>query len=49
MKSQKMKELNSQYTKWGENRWKDKRNDKEYVIKMTDGKWSCSISIEPLK
>jgi hypothetical protein len=46
MKSEKTKELDSQYTKCGENKWVDKRDGKEYIIKMIDGKWSCTISIE---
>jgi hypothetical protein len=46
MKSEKTKELDSQYTKCGVNKWIDKRDSKEYIIKMIDGKWSCTISIE---
>jgi hypothetical protein len=49
MKPDKVKEFNSLYTKCGENNWISKRDGKEYLIKITDRKWSCAISIEPLK
>jgi hypothetical protein len=49
IKSQKLKELNSKYLKSGENIWIDKQEGKEYLIEMTDGKWSCVISIETKK
>ena len=49
MKSQKMKELDSQYMKKGENMWIDTRNGKEYLVEIMEGKWSCVISIEPEK
>ena len=49
MKTEKVKEFNSRYIKSGENRWIDKRNGKDYLIEIMDGKWSCVISIEPSK
>jgi hypothetical protein len=49
MKSQKIKELNSHYKKSGENQWIDRRNGKEYLIGIMEGKWSCVISIESKK
>jgi hypothetical protein len=49
MKSQKMNEYNSQFIKNGENKWIEKRNGKEYIIEIVEGKWSCVISIEPEK
>jgi len=49
IKSQKLKELNSEYSKSGENIWIDKKEGKEYLLEMTDGKWSCVISIETKK
>jgi adenosylmethionine-8-amino-7-oxononanoate aminotransferase len=49
MKSQKIKELNSQYVKNGENKWIDRRDGKEYLIEIMEGKWSCVISIENKK
>ena len=49
MKAEKEKEFNSQYIKNGENKWIDKRNGKDYLIEIMEGKWSCVISIEPDK
>jgi len=49
MKSKKVKEFNSLYTKCGYNKWIEKREGKEYLIKVIDGNWSCAISIEPVK
>jgi hypothetical protein len=49
LKSQKMNEYNSQFIKNGENKWIEKRNGKEYIIEIVEGKWSCVISIEPEK
>jgi hypothetical protein len=49
MKSQKVQEFNSQFMKRGKNQWIDKRNGKEYLIEIMDGKWSCVISIEQEK
>jgi hypothetical protein len=49
MKSEKVKEFNSHYTKTGENRWTEKRNGKVYLIELVDGNWSCVISIESKK
>ena len=49
MKSQKVKELDSQYLKNGENKWIDKQKGKDYFIEMAEGKWSCVISIESKK
>jgi len=44
-----MNEYNSQFIKNGENKWIEKRNGKEYIIEIVEGKWSCVISIEPEK
>jgi hypothetical protein len=49
MKPQKVKELNSKYSKNGDNKWIDKRNGENYIIEVIDGKWSCVVSIEPEK
>jgi hypothetical protein len=49
IKSQKMKELDSQYLKMGEDKWIDKRDGKEYLVEIMEDKWSCVISIEPEK
>jgi hypothetical protein len=48
-KSQKVKEFNSRYIIKGINKWVEKRNGKEYVIELNDGKWSSIISIEQKK
>jgi hypothetical protein len=49
MKSQKINEFNSRYTKNGENKWIEKRGEKTYLIEINEGKWSCVISIEQEK
>jgi hypothetical protein len=49
MKSQKVQEFNSQFMKRGKTQWIDKRNGKEYLIEIMDGKWSCVVSIEQEK
>jgi len=45
----KVKELNSQYVKNGENKWIDKHGGKSYIIELLEGNWSCIISIESEK
>jgi hypothetical protein len=49
MKSEKVKELDSNYKKAGENRWVDNHNGKNYLIEVKDETWSCVITIEPGK
>ena len=49
MKPLKVKELNSEYVKKGENSWVDKHGGKSYTIEMAEGNWSCIISIESQK
>jgi hypothetical protein len=49
MMSLKVKELNSQYVKNGENKWIDKHGEKSYIIELVEGNWSCIISIESEK
>jgi len=49
IKAQKVKEMNSLYGKKGENIWIEKRDGKEYLIQLSDGKWSSVISIEQKK
>lgn len=48
-KAQKVKEMNSLYAKKGDNIWIEKRDGKEYLIELSDGKWSSIISIEQKK
>jgi hypothetical protein len=49
MKPLKVKELNSQFGKKGDNKWVDKHGGKSYIIEMVEGNWSCIISIESEK
>ena len=49
LKPQKVKELNAQYMKNGENKWIDRQKGKDYLVEMKDGKWSCVVSIESKK
>jgi len=49
METEKVNELNSRYTKKGVKQWIEKRDGKEYLIELMEGKWSCIISIEPEK
>jgi hypothetical protein len=49
LKNGKVKEFNRLYSKRGENCWIDSRDNKNYLIKITDEKWSCIITIEPDK
>jgi hypothetical protein len=49
VKAEKVKEFNSIYKKSSENRWIDKREDKDYLVEIRDEKWSCIITIEPDK
>jgi hypothetical protein len=49
IRSLKLKEFDSKYLKNGDNKWTDKRDGKTYKIEMSDGEWSCVISIESEK
>jgi len=49
LKAEKMKELDSIYEKNGDNRWIDKRNGREYLVRLTDEEFSFVITIEPDK
>ena len=49
VKTEKVKELDSNYKKAGENRWIDNHNGKDYLIEVKDETWSCVITIEPVK
>jgi hypothetical protein len=46
LKSLKLKELDSRYLKNGDNKWIDKHDGKIYKIELSEGEWSCVISIE---
>ena len=49
MKSQKVKEFNTQYIKSGENKWMEKQDGKNYLIEINEEKWSVLYTIEPRK
>ncbi len=46
MKPEKIKELNANYKRIGDDRWIDSHGGKNYLIKFRDEKWSCTITIE---
>lgn len=48
-KTEKVNEFNTIYKTAGENKWIDKRDNKDYIIELKDEKWSYVISIEPDK
>jgi hypothetical protein len=49
VKTEKVKEFNSIYKPYGENKWIDTRNGKNYLIEIRNDQWSYNIIIEPLK
>jgi hypothetical protein len=49
LKPEKIKEFDAAYKKIGNNAWMDNRNGKNYLIALRDEKWSCTITIEPVK
>jgi hypothetical protein len=49
LKAEKENEFNSIYEKTGENKWIDRRCGNDYLIELKDEKWSCEITIEPVK
>jgi hypothetical protein len=49
IRSSKVKELDSTYTKKDENSWTDKRSDKNYLIRLVEEEWSFTITMEPEK
>jgi hypothetical protein len=46
MKNEKLKELDSIYTKAGNNIWTEKKNNGTYLIELKDEKWFFSINIK---
>jgi hypothetical protein len=48
-KPEKIKELDATYTRIGADRWIDRHNGNNYLVKFKDDEWSCSITIEPDK
>jgi hypothetical protein len=49
IKAEKVTEFDSIYKKSSENRWIDTRAGKDYLIEISDGKWSCIVTIVPDK
>lgn len=47
MKQQKIKELDAAYKRIGDYKWVDNHDGKNYLIKLNEEEWSCSITIEP--
>jgi hypothetical protein len=46
LKNEKLKELDSTFTKTGNNIWTEKKNSKVYIIELKDEKWFFSINIK---
>ncbi len=42
-------EFNMIYRKTGNNSWIDRKDGKDYLIRMRDEEWACVITIEPDK
>ncbi|MCE5347573.1 MAG: hypothetical protein LLG13_14990 [Bacteroidales bacterium] len=49
VKEEKMKEFDKIYKRSGENRWIDSRNGINYIVELSNEKWSCVITIKPEK
>jgi hypothetical protein len=45
----KLKEFDSRYAKNGDNKWIDRHDGKIFNIELSEGEWSCVISIESEK
>jgi len=49
LKPQKIKEFDTLYIKSGEDEWTERRDGKEFLIKVLDEKWSFIVTIEQKK
>jgi hypothetical protein len=49
MRTEKIKELDTNYKRIADNSWVDDHDGKKYLITFKDEKWSCSITIVPDK
>jgi len=49
LKAAKVREFNSNYEKRGDNTWLDRKEDKNFLVKLKDEKWACTITIEAEK
>jgi hypothetical protein len=44
LEAEKIKELNSKYTRTGNNSWTETRNGKKYVIELKEEEWSFNVT-----
>ncbi|HOW39045.1 MAG TPA: hypothetical protein PL123_00785 [Bacteroidales bacterium] len=49
IKSSKIRELDSMYSRTGEKAWKDMQKGKNYIVKLSEDDYSFSVTIEPEK
>ena len=49
MRTEKIKELDTNYKRIADNSWVDDHNGKKYLITFKEEQWSCSITIVPDK
>jgi hypothetical protein len=49
IKTEKIKEFNSQYKKTGDNKWIDSHGGQNYTITLTEEQWSFIVTIEQAK
>jgi len=49
IRSEKMKELDSTFTKSGDNIWTDKHSGRNFLVKLVDEEWSFTVTIETEK
>lgn len=49
IKDSKIKEMDSSFSKRGNNFWIDRQSGKNYYVRLEDEEWSFSITIEPEK
>ena len=49
VKTEKVKEFNSIYKPYGENKWIDIRDGKNYLVEIRNDQWSYNIIIKPVK
>ncbi|HDZ40837.1 MAG TPA: hypothetical protein ENH59_04055 [Bacteroidetes bacterium] len=49
MRDEVQKELDGMYVKTGENTWSDREKGRDAVIKLVNGEWFFTVTIEPVK
>jgi hypothetical protein len=47
LKPEKIKELDASYKRIGDYKWVDNHDGKNYLLRLKEEEWSCSITIEP--